>query len=92
MRRMDHKLNLRHLCALLTLTRSSHSHDAKGESAENLRFMVIIHRPAVILKKWKEQTNRFWRCGGMGRRVVAASGFLRRLTEFQAPFGWSLCF
>jgi putative transposase len=40
----DHKLSVRHQCALLTLARSNLYYELKGESAENLRFMEIIDR------------------------------------------------
>lgn len=40
----DHNLSVRHLCALLTLTRSNLYYQPKGESTENLRFIPIIDR------------------------------------------------
>ncbi len=43
----DHKLSMRRQCALLTLSRSNLYYEPKGESAENLLFMEIIHCPAV---------------------------------------------
>jgi putative transposase len=39
------ELSVRRQCALLTLTRSNLYYHPKGESAENLRFMEIIHCP-----------------------------------------------
>jgi len=39
----DHDLSVRRQCSLLLLTRSNLYYQPKGESAENLRFMVIIH-------------------------------------------------
>ena len=42
----DHKRSVRRQCALFTLTRSSLYYEPKGESAENLRFVRIIHCPA----------------------------------------------
>jgi hypothetical protein len=44
----DHKLSVRRQCKLLTLTRSHLYYEPKGESAENLRFMEIIHYPAGV--------------------------------------------
>ena len=38
----DHEPSVRRQCALLTLTRSNLYYEPKGESTENLRFMVII--------------------------------------------------
>ena len=43
----DHKLSQLRQCALLRLSRSSLYYQPVGESAENLRFMAIIHCPAV---------------------------------------------
>jgi hypothetical protein len=43
----DHKLSVRRQCKLLTLTRSHLYYEPKGESAENLRFMEIIHCPPL---------------------------------------------
>lgn len=40
----DHNLSVRHLCALLTLTRSNLYYQPKGESTENLQFMAIFDR------------------------------------------------
>ena len=40
----DDKLSVRRQCALLTLARSNLYYEPKGESAENLRFMVIIDK------------------------------------------------
>jgi putative transposase len=40
----DHKLSVRRQCALLTLVRSNLFYEAKGESAENLRFMAIVDK------------------------------------------------
>jgi len=40
----QHKLSMRSQCRLLTLTRSNLYYHPKGESAENLRFMVIIDK------------------------------------------------
>ncbi|MFT7058917.1 MAG: putative transposase [Pseudorhodobacter sp.] len=40
----DYKLSVRRQCALLTLARSNLFYEAKGESAENLRFMAIIDK------------------------------------------------
>jgi hypothetical protein len=42
----DNKLSVRRQCALLTLARSNLYYEPKGESAENLRFMALIHCPA----------------------------------------------
>ena len=44
----DHKLSVRRQCKLLTLTRSHLYYEPKGESAENLQFMEIIHCPAGL--------------------------------------------
>ncbi|WVX50683.1 hypothetical protein ROLI_037820 [Roseobacter fucihabitans] len=44
----EHKLSVRRQCKLLTLTRSHLYYEPKGESAENLRFMEIIHCPAGL--------------------------------------------
>lgn len=44
----DHDLSVRRQCALLTLTRFNLYYHAKGESAENLRFMEIIRCPAGL--------------------------------------------
>jgi len=42
----DHKLSVRRQCALLTLVRSNLFYEAKGESAENLKFMAIRGGPS----------------------------------------------
>jgi putative transposase len=41
-----HRLSVRRQCSLLTLARSNLYYEPKGESAENLRFMELIHCPA----------------------------------------------
>jgi len=64
----DHKPSVRRQCALLTLARSNLYYEPKGESAENLRFMAIIHCPAGASEGCcREGINSFWRHRGMGR-------------------------
>ena len=64
----DHKPSVRRQCALLTLARSNLYYEPKGESAENLRFMAIIHCPAGASEGCcREGTNSFWKRRGMGR-------------------------
>jgi len=46
----DHKLSVRRQCALMTLTRSNLYYEPKGESAENLRFMDIMHCPLGVMQ------------------------------------------
>lgn len=43
----DHpRISVRKQCRMLSLARSNLYYTPKGESAENLRFMQIIHCPA----------------------------------------------
>ena len=45
----DHPdMSVRRQCVLLSLTRSALYYQPRGESAENLRFMEIIHCPAGL--------------------------------------------
>jgi len=41
-------MSVRRQCVLLSLTRSALYYQPRGESAENLRFMEIIHCPAGL--------------------------------------------
>lgn len=47
--KQDHPdVSVRRQCTLLSLTRSTFYYQPRGESAENLRFMEIIHCPAGL--------------------------------------------
>jgi|TARA_B110000211_G_scaffold166426_1_gene187890 hypothetical protein len=52
----DHDLSVWRQCSLLLLTRSNLYYQPKGESAENLRFMVIIDKQ-FLETPWLKQMS-----------------------------------
>lgn len=49
------KISLRRQCKLLSLARSNLYYQPTGESAENLRFMAIIHCPTGLTPRGDKQ-------------------------------------
>jgi len=85
----DHKLSVRRQCNLLTLSRSNLYYEPKGESSENLRFMVIIDKQ-FLETPWygSRQMARFMRrnnhrCGR--HRVRRLMRLMRLVPIYQEP-------
>ena len=85
----DHDLSVRRQCSLLLLTRSNLYYQPKGESAENLRFMVIIDKQ-FLETPWygSRQMARYMQRQGhkCGRhRVRRLMRLMRLVPIYQTP-------
>jgi putative transposase len=67
----DQKLSVRRQCALMTLTRSNLYYEPKGENAENLRFMDIMHCPLGGMRSMIPRGNKQFLTPWYGPRQMA---------------------